>query len=90
MAPVGLSSISQSALTSSRLPIPPLAMTGMASALASSIEATMELARALTIPVIASGGIGNLDDVKALCEIELEGIAGAITGRANLRGNAGF
>ena len=55
-----------------------------------NIEATVELARALTIPVIASGGIGNLDDVKALCEIELEGIAGAITGRAIYEGTLDF
>jgi phosphoribosylformimino-5-aminoimidazole carboxamide ribotide isomerase len=55
-----------------------------------NIEATLDLARALTIPVIASGGIINLDDVKALCEIELEGIMGAITGRAIYEGTLDF
>jgi phosphoribosylformimino-5-aminoimidazole carboxamide ribotide isomerase len=55
-----------------------------------NIEATVELARALTIPVIASGGIINFDDVKALCEIELEGIMGAITGRAIYEGTLDF
>src|SRR5690348_12360834 len=61
---------------------------GMLSGL--NVEATMELASALTIPVIASGGIGNLDDVRALCEIELEGIAGAIAGRAIYEGTLDF
>lgn len=55
-----------------------------------NIQATVELAQALTIPVIASGGISNLDDVKALCEIEAEGIAGAITGRAIYEGALDF
>ena len=55
-----------------------------------NVEATVELARALTIPVIASGGIGNLDDVKALCDLELEGIMGAITGRALYEGALDF
>jgi phosphoribosylformimino-5-aminoimidazole carboxamide ribotide isomerase len=55
-----------------------------------NIEATVELARALTIPVIASGGIINLDDVTALCGIELEGIMGAITGRALYEGALDF
>ena len=55
-----------------------------------NVKATMELARALTIPVIASGGVSSLDDVKALCEIEAEGIAGAITGRAIYEGALDF
>jgi phosphoribosylformimino-5-aminoimidazole carboxamide ribotide isomerase len=55
-----------------------------------NIEATVNLARVLTVPVIASGGIVNLDDVRALCEIEMEGIAGAITGRAIYQGTLDF
>ncbi|MBA4142920.1 MAG: 1-(5-phosphoribosyl)-5-[(5-phosphoribosylamino)methylideneamino]imidazole-4-carboxamide isomerase [Nitrosospira sp.] len=55
-----------------------------------NVQATRELASALTIPVIASGGISNLDDVKALCEIEPEGIVGAITGRAIYEGALDF
>ncbi len=55
-----------------------------------NIEATVELARQLTIPVIASGGITNIQDVQKLCEIESEGIMGAITGRAIYEGSLDF
>jgi len=55
-----------------------------------NIESTVNLARALTIPVIASGGITNLDDVTGLCAVEAEGIMGAITGRAIYEGTLDF
>lgn len=55
-----------------------------------NIEATVKLAQALTIPVIASGGITNLDDVRHLCAVEKEGIMGAITGRAIYEGTLDF
>lgn len=55
-----------------------------------NIDATVRLARELTIPVIASGGIKSLDDVKALCVVESEGIMGAITGRAIYEGSLDF
>ena len=55
-----------------------------------NIEATVKLARELSIPVIASGGVTNLDDVKALCGVESEGIMGAITGRAIYQGTLDF
>ncbi|NOT18058.1 MAG: 1-(5-phosphoribosyl)-5-[(5-phosphoribosylamino)methylideneamino]imidazole-4-carboxamide isomerase [Sulfuriferula sp.] len=55
-----------------------------------NIEATVKLAQALTIPVIASGGITNLDDVHQLCAVEHEGIMGAITGRAIYEGTLNF
>jgi phosphoribosylformimino-5-aminoimidazole carboxamide ribotide isomerase len=55
-----------------------------------NIEATLKLAQALTIPVIASGGITNLDDVKRLREVESDGIVGAITGRAIYEGRLDF
>ncbi len=55
-----------------------------------NIKATVELARQLTVPLIASGGITDLDDVKALCKVEGEGIIGAITGRAVYQGTLDF
>jgi phosphoribosylformimino-5-aminoimidazole carboxamide ribotide isomerase len=55
-----------------------------------NIEATVKLAQALRIPVIASGGIASLKDIKALCEVESEGIMGAITGRAIYEGKLDF
>lgn len=55
-----------------------------------NIEATVELARPLHVPVIASGGITNLDDVRRLCAVQGEGITGAITGRAIYEGSLDF
>jgi len=51
-----------------------------------NVESTVELAQAIHIPVIASGGITNIDDIRALCEVHEEGIMGAITGRAIYEG----
>jgi phosphoribosylformimino-5-aminoimidazole carboxamide ribotide isomerase len=47
-----------------------------------NVEATVRLAQAISIPVIASGGVSTLDDVRALCAVEKEGVMGAIIGRA--------
>ncbi|MFA9441490.1 1-(5-phosphoribosyl)-5-[(5-phosphoribosylamino)methylideneamino]imidazole-4-carboxamide isomerase [Uliginosibacterium sp. sgz301328] len=55
-----------------------------------NIEATVKLAQALRIPVIASGGLTNLDDIEALCKVEGEGVIGAITGRAIYEGTLDF
>jgi phosphoribosylformimino-5-aminoimidazole carboxamide ribotide isomerase len=55
-----------------------------------NVESTVKLAQAITIPVIASGGITNLEDVRALCEVADEGIMGAITGRAIYEGTLDF
>jgi len=55
-----------------------------------NIEATVTLARVLSVPVIASGGINGLEDVKALCKVAHEGITGAITGRAIYEGKLDF
>jgi len=51
-----------------------------------NIEATVKLAQSIHIPVIASGGITTMDDIKALNEVADEGIIGAITGRAIYEG----
>ncbi len=55
-----------------------------------NIESTVELAQAITIPVVASGGIVNLDDIRALCGVADQGIMGAITGRAIYEGTLDF
>jgi phosphoribosylformimino-5-aminoimidazole carboxamide ribotide isomerase len=55
-----------------------------------NVDATVELARAVSIPIIASGGITSLDDVRALCGVADEGIMGAITGRAIYEGTLDF
>jgi phosphoribosylformimino-5-aminoimidazole carboxamide ribotide isomerase len=55
-----------------------------------NIDATVTLARQLTVPVIASGGITDLKDVEKLCAVESEGIMGAITGRAVYQGTLDF
>ncbi len=55
-----------------------------------NVEATAKLARAIHIPVIASGGIRNLDDIRALEKYVDDGVIGAITGRAIYEGNLDF
>ncbi|MFN2409386.1 MAG: 1-(5-phosphoribosyl)-5-[(5-phosphoribosylamino)methylideneamino]imidazole-4-carboxamide isomerase [Halomonas sp.] len=52
-----------------------------------NIEATAELAREGGLPVIASGGVTNLEDISALCKVADSGILGAITGRAIYEGS---
>ncbi len=55
-----------------------------------NIDATVKLAQALTIPVFASGGLSNLDDIRALCAVEEEGVAGVICGRSIYSGDLDF
>lgn len=55
-----------------------------------NIDATVKLAQALTVPVIASGGLSNLKDIEALCAVESEGVEGVICGRAIYTGDLDF
>lgn len=48
--------------------------------------ATRELAKSVSIPVIASGGVSNMDDVRDLCDAVADGVSGAIVGRALYEG----
>ena len=52
-----------------------------------NVEQTLAMAKASTIPVIASGGITNMDDIRALNAVSKQGICGAITGRAIYEGS---
>ncbi|MCB1888739.1 MAG: 1-(5-phosphoribosyl)-5-[(5-phosphoribosylamino)methylideneamino]imidazole-4-carboxamide isomerase [Rhodocyclaceae bacterium] len=55
-----------------------------------NVDATVRLAQALRIPVIASGGIASIKDIDALCAVESEGVEAAITGRAIYEGTLDF
>ena len=55
-----------------------------------NVEATVKLAQALTIPVIASGGLGGMQDIEQLCAVESEGVQGVICGRAIYSGDLDF
>jgi phosphoribosylformimino-5-aminoimidazole carboxamide ribotide isomerase len=55
-----------------------------------NVEATVKLADSISIPVIASGGVTNLDDIRRLCEVTDNGVSGAITGRAIYEGTLDF
>jgi phosphoribosylformimino-5-aminoimidazole carboxamide ribotide isomerase len=55
-----------------------------------NVDATVKLANAISIPVIASGGITDLDDIRRLCAVAPTGIVGAITGRAIYEGTLDF
>jgi len=55
-----------------------------------NVDATAKLARSINIPVVASGGIRNLDDIFALSEVVADGVTGAITGRAIYEGTLDF
>ena len=51
-----------------------------------NVEQTRALAEAISIPVIASGGVSTFDDIEKLCAVSASGISGAIIGRALYEG----
>ncbi|MCU7939173.1 MAG: 1-(5-phosphoribosyl)-5-[(5-phosphoribosylamino)methylideneamino]imidazole-4-carboxamide isomerase [gamma proteobacterium symbiont of Bathyaustriella thionipta] len=55
-----------------------------------NVENTAALAQAISIPVIASGGIHDIKDVEDICKVAHHGISGAITGRAIYEGSLDF
>jgi phosphoribosylformimino-5-aminoimidazole carboxamide ribotide isomerase len=55
-----------------------------------NVDATVRLARALTIPVFASGGLSGMADIEALCAVQDEGIEGVICGRSIYTGALDF
>ena len=64
-----------------------LAISFMLSMAETGMTATARLASQISIPVIASGGISSLEDIKALLKVADEGIMGAIMGRALYEGS---
>src|SRR5574344_1467543 len=55
-----------------------------------NIDATVKLAQAVRIPVIASGGLASIKDIEQLCAVQDEGIEGVICGRAIYTGDLNF
>jgi phosphoribosylformimino-5-aminoimidazole carboxamide ribotide isomerase len=55
-----------------------------------NLDATVELARHVKIPVIASGGVASMKDIEALCSVEAEGVTGAVLGRSLYEGAIDF
>ena len=55
-----------------------------------NVDATVRLAQALSIPIIASGGLAGVADIEKLCAVTSEGITGVICGRAIYTGDLDF
>ncbi len=55
-----------------------------------NVDATAELAESIRIPVIASGGLKDIDGIRELCKVADSGIQGVITGRAIYEGTIDF
>jgi len=55
-----------------------------------NLQETRKLAQSLQIPVIASGGVATLDDIRQLLPLEADGVEGVIVGRALYNGSFSF
>lgn len=55
-----------------------------------NIDATVRLAQAVNVPIIASGGLAGITDIEKLVEVEHEGVEGVICGRAIYTGDLNF
>ncbi|NDG41378.1 MAG: 1-(5-phosphoribosyl)-5-((5-phosphoribosylamino)methylideneamino)imidazole-4-carboxamide isomerase, partial [Betaproteobacteria bacterium] len=55
-----------------------------------NIDATVKLAQALKVPVIASGGLSDIADIERLCAVAFEGVGGVICGRSIYTGALDF
>ena len=55
-----------------------------------NLDATVALARAVNIPVIASGGVATMEDIERLCSVQAEGIEAAVLGRSLYEGTLDF
>jgi phosphoribosylformimino-5-aminoimidazole carboxamide ribotide isomerase len=55
-----------------------------------NLEATVKLAESISIPVIASGGVADMSDIKNLCRVETDGVMGTILGRSIYEGKIDF
>ena len=55
-----------------------------------NVEATAELASAVSVPVIASGGVRDIEDIRRILAVEKDGVCGAILGRSLYEGTLRF
>ena len=47
-----------------------------------NVDETLKIARSVKVPIIASGGVATLDDIRKLLPLEKDGVEGVIVGRA--------
>jgi len=55
-----------------------------------NVDETLKIARSVKVPIIASGGVATLDDIRRLIALEKEGVEGVIVGRALYAGAFSF